>query len=241
MQRITEYARTLGLSSLCITDHLWDSAVEGASAWYAPQNLAHVKKILPLPSCEDIELLFGCETEMDRHGTVGLHPSHYGEFSFIVVPTTHMHMRGFTVPAEAESAELRARLWVQRLDTLLQSDLPFGKVGLAHPVTTCIETRDREKYLQILRLLPEAELERLFCRAADVGLGIEINADDMRFTDAEADTVLRPLRIAKGCGCKFYLGSDAHKGSELDRAGELFERAITRLDLRESDKFHISR
>ena len=95
--------------------------------------------------------------------------------------------------------------------------------------------------LRILRLLPEAELERLFCRAADVGLGIELNADDMRFTDAEADTVLRPLRIAKSCGCKFYLGSDAHKPRELDRAGELFERAITRLDLRESDKFHISR
>ncbi len=238
--RIVQYARTLGLSRVCITDHLWDSAVAGASAWYAPQDLDHIKRILPLPVCEDVELLLGCETEMDRNGRIALHPDHYGDPSFIIVPTTHMHMKGFTVPDGADAA-LRARLWVQRLDALLQSDLPFGRVGLAHPVTVCMEHQDRAVYLDILRRLPEQDMERLFCLAAERGLGIELNADDMRFTDAEADTVLRPLRIAKSCGCKFYLGSDAHKPRELDRAGELFARAITLLDLRESDKFHISR
>ncbi len=59
--------------------------------------------------------------------------------------------------------------------------------------------------------------------------------------DGEADTVLRPFRIAKHMGCKFYLGSDAHHPSAFNNCTDLFERAITLLDLKESDKFNIAR
>ena len=41
---------------------------------------------------------------------------------------------------------------------------------------------------------------------------------------------------AKGCGCKFYLGSDAHSPSALENAPEIFERAIDVLCLEEKDK-----
>ena len=61
----------------------------------------------------------------------------------------------------------------------------------------------------------------------------------MSFADEEADTVLRIFYIAKACGCKFYLGSDAHHPASLETAKARFERAVTLLDLTENDKFHI--
>ena len=61
----------------------------------------------------------------------------------------------------------------------------------------------------------------------------------MNFSDEEEAVVLRPYIIAKRCGCKFYLGSDAHRPSQLDNAKAIFERAIDLLKLTEDDKFII--
>ncbi len=82
-------------------------------------------------------------------------------------------------------------------------------------------------------------MERVFAKAAKVGVGIELNIGDMKFQDSEADTVLRMFRVAKAYGCKFYCGSDAHHPKSLDRAKEIFERAIDLLELSEDDKFYI--
>ena len=45
--------------------------------------------------------------------------------------------------------------------------------------------------------------------------------------------------IAKECGCKFYLGSDAHHPEKLDLDITMFQRAIDYLGLEEKDKFRI--
>ena len=80
----------------------------------------------------------------------------------------------------------------------------------------------------------------MFLRAAKLGLGIELNYGDFRFSDEEADTVLRIFKIAKQMGCKFYFGSDAHNPTELLAAPPVFERTVDLLELSEEDKFHIS-
>lgn len=59
----------------------------------------------------------------------------------------------------------------------------------------------------------------------------------MNFADSEAGVVLRPYKVAKSVGCKFYSGSDAHHPAELDRAKKLFQRAVDYLQLTEDDKF----
>lgn len=238
--RILQCAKENGLSRICLTDHYWDSAVDGASQWYRPQDFDHIAKAMPLPQDEEVEFLFGCETDMDKLMTVGIPAARFDEFDFIIIPTTHLHMTGFTISNEdAESNERRAQLWVERLDALLHKSLPFGKIGLAHLVCGLIKRESREEYLNVLSLIPDAEMERLFTMAAELGFGIELNQSDMSFGDDEADVVLRPFRIAKSCGCKFYLGSDAHHPTQFKKSKGVFERAVTLLDLKESDKFHI--
>jgi len=103
-----------------------------------------------------------------------------------------------------------------------------------------LDNRSREDYLTTLSLIGDDDMERLFAKVALLGCGIELNQSDMSFSDAEADTVLRPYRIAKGCGCKFFLGSDSHRSKTLQTAKAVFERAIDLLALTESDKFYIS-
>ena len=238
--RILQHAKENGISTLCLTDHYWDASVAGASDWYAPQDFNHIAASRPLPQADGVRLLFGCETDLRHDLTLGIPPARYDEFSFIVIPTTHLHMTGFTISEkDAASLEARARLWVERLDAVLDKDLPFHKIGIAHLACGLLAPRPRENYLRTLDIIPEKEMERVFQKAAARGVGIELNMDDMRFADSETDTVLRPFRVALRQGCKFYTASDAHHPSHFAEYRPLMERAIDLLGLQESDKFHI--
>lgn len=239
-ERILAYAKKRGLKKICITDHYWDSSVEGASGWYKPQDFAHISEALPLPQADGIEFLFGCETDMKQDGTIGIPTSRFDDFAFIIIPTTHMHMKGFTIPHKAyQNNAALAELWVKRLDTLLSMDLPFEKIGIAHLACSLINNSSRENYIDTLGRIPTEDMERLFAKAASLGCGIEINQYDMNFSDGEADDVLRMFKIAKASGCKFYLGSDAHHPADFTDTEKRFNRAIDMLGLTEDDKFRI--
>lgn len=239
--RILEYAKNAGLSKICLTDHFWDATVSGGETdFYIRQNLEHIRQALPLPSYEGVEFLFGAETDMDRFCTMGVSLPCFDNFDFVIIPTTHLHMVGFTItPEDAQSNRRIAELWVERLDQLLDQPLPFGKIGIAHLACSLINNRSRADYVETLSMIPDEDMERVFTKAARVGCGIELNRFDVAAPDEEVDTVFRMFRIAKACGCKFYLGGDAHHPKSLESAIPVFRRAIDLLDLTEEDKFHI--
>lgn len=237
-ENILKHAKSIGLSSICMTDHFWDERVEGASKWYSEQNFAHISESLPLPEDDGVRFLFGCECDMDRHMTLGLSKERYDEFDFIVIPTTHLHMKDLTVNGD-ESSETRAELWVKRLDKLLSMDLPFRKVGIAHLACTLTDPRSYADYLVTMSLIKDADMHDLFGIAAKKGVGIELNASDMRCAKKNPDEIFRMFRIAKDAGCKFYLGSDSHLPEEFVGVKEIFEYAVDALGLTEEDKFRI--
>lgn len=238
-ERILQYAKENGLKTVCVTDHFWDETVKGASQWYSAQNYRHIASAKPLPQEDGIRFLFGCETELNRHLTLGISKEKYELFDFIVIPTTHFHMKGYTLSeVETSSAQNRAKAWVGRFDAVLNMDLPFYKVGIAH-LTCGLIAPTREEYLEVLSLIPEDKLKILFNRAAKLGVGIELNASDMNFAEDEAEIVLRIYKTAKECGCKFYLGSDAHHPRIFNNVKMIFEKAVALLELGEDDKFII--
>ena len=238
---ILQYAKDNRLARICVTDHYWDKAVPcPLSTWYPKLDFDHISQIKPLPQAPGIQFLFGCEGEQLRDCTVSVPPQRFADFDFIIIPTTHLHMDCTSAPEDKDTNEKRAQLWVRRMEGLLAQDLPFHKLGIAHPACTLLKSGSREDYLDVLRKIPSEEMERLFSIAAQKGCGIELNQDDMSYSAAEADTVLRMFRIAKACGCKFYLGSDAHIASEFLHAPEIFARAVDDLQLQESDKFHFA-
>ena len=250
-ENILKYAEENGLAKIVLTNHFWDEEIpfdlpqlsdgrapKGRNS-YTKQSYAHIREALPLPQSKKTKFLFGGETEMTHRLVIGLGKRPLTELDFIIVPTTHMHITGFTISeADSKSPEARARVWIDRLEALLSAKLPFHKVGIAH-LSSHLIAPTREEFLEVLRLLPEEKMRRLFRRAAELGAGIELNRNDFNYEDGEADLILRPFLIAKSEGCKFYLGSDSHVPEHFEKAIPAFNKAIDELSLKENDKFII--
>ena len=238
-ENILQIAKERNLKTICLTDHYWDGLVPcdtKVNWWYEAQNFSHISQSLPLPKDKDVRCLFGCEVDLDSSYRVGLPRERWDDFDFIIVSTTHFHhMCG----EEWENCDEQALadLWVKRLDAVLRMDLPFQKVGLAHLACGLIDINSRERYLRVLDLISAKEMQRLFTKAAMLGIGIELNLGDVNCKQEESEIVFRMFHIAKACGCKFYLGSDAHSLGAFKNVDVAFARAIEILDLCEEDKF----
>lgn len=236
-EAILRYGEENGFKTLCLTDHMWDSTVPGAEGmgFYENQPYEHIARSLPLPTSNKVRFLFGCETDQDRYLTVGISRELMEKMSFIIIPTTHLHMGGFTCNGD-EGVEARAKLWCTRFEAVLDMDLPFHKIGITH--LTC-GLMHAWHHIEVLNAIPVEEYRRLFAKAAKVGVGIELNFNSFEFAGAALDTMLLPYRIAKEEGCRFYFGSDAHHPAELASARANFENIVDLLLLTEEDKFRL--
>ena len=246
-ERILRYAEENGLRKICLTDHFWDESLPARCGFYNQQGFERIKKARPLPQSENVKFLFGCETEMDRHFNVGVSEKLYDEFDFIIVPTTHLHFNAFVMEKVSEEPEYRAYLWEERFRRLLEKDMPFHKMGIAHLTCGLMlagewesgERAGEKRFLSVLRLIDDSVYRELFREAKKKGIGIELNTPHIgNMSEEERYEVLRPYRAAKAEGCKFYLGSDAHTPAELDGAMSRFAAIIDALELTEDDKFH---
>ena len=239
-EAILDYGLKNGYKVLAVTDHFWDEKIPGASDWYKIQNFEHISQSMPLPSNDGIRFHFGCETEMRMDGLVAISPETCEKTDFIIVPTTHLHMHGLTIdPEKDDSAESRARLWESRFERLLQQKLPSGKTGIAHLTCPLMGGRGAafEKHIDIVKELDAKKMAELFTEACRQNIGIELNMPIFAYNEEQIEIIMRPYRIARDCGCKFYLGSDAHHPKKLEEAPQVFERILQIFGLGEADKF----
>ncbi len=211
-----------GIQEACFTDHTWDTAVPGGNSWYAGQT---VERLLPLRErlqqlqpTTAVKLHFGCETELQDDGTVGLHPDHASLFEFILIPHNHFNFAGLTRPADlTDSAEI-ARLLVRHFRHCCDT-VPFA-FAFAHPFTP-IGYFDRHE--EILNLLTDKELDTCFAAAAARGASIEFNVANLLRKTPVLTTAPASLRaqykrmyeIAVACGCRFHLGGDEHAPAHI--------------------------
>ena len=236
-ERLAAYALKEGFREICLTNHFWDDSYPGANNFYQTQNLEHIERARPLPEVDGVKFYFGCEGEMRADGLIGILPENYDKFDFIIIPTTHLHMNGFTIMEEDTPLPRRAVKYVERYERLLSSALPFHKVGVAHLTAGLIARDVPGDHLKVLEMIGDETFRDLFRETARVGMGVELNVPLLDPDSNECEIILRPYRIALECGCRFYLGSDAHSTAELDIAPERFREIIERLDLTEDDKF----
>lgn len=242
-KRILEIAENNGFNKICLTDHYWDETVskEGdvgyfADTMYTVQNTEYIKQALPLPQSDKTKFYFGAEIDMDKYFRIGIGEKMLNELDFVVIPTTHLHMDGFTIDEKDKTREGRARLFVKRFEKLLEAKLPFHKIGLAH-ITCSLIAPSWEEHLKVIELIDDKTFSDLFSESAKIGLGIELNAEVAEYVYKDDKEGLRPYFIAKDAGCKFYLGSDAHHNDALLRTKEYFETIVNELDLDEESKF----
>ena len=237
-ERILRYAKENGFKKVAVTDHFWDEKIDGPSDWYRPQDFANISRSLPLPKAEGVTFLFGCEAEMDKNCRLGIARETVDKFDFVIIPTTHLHMRGFTIADEDDPLPRRAAVYVKRFESLLSEDLPFRKIGIAH--LTCYLMAKKPSYathIEVLDMIPDSTFYDLFRKTAKLGAGVELNFPLSSYDEEQREHVLRPYRIALDCGCRFYFGSDAHHPDALDRAPANFKALADALGLTEKDRF----
>ncbi len=239
--RILRYAEVTGLKTVCVTDHFWDEKAPGTFDeidWYSYQTFEHISQARPLPQKEGIRFLFGCETDLDKDFRLGLWEGRLDEFDFIVIPTDHLHLEGITVRPGDGSPDRRRELYVERLDRVLRMDLPYHKIGIAH-LTGSLIGKEPGDELVILDGIGDGVWRELFSRIARLGAGVELNLDLSGYAPEDRPRVLRPYRIARECGCRFYLGSDAHEIHGLLGAPARFRAVVDALGLTEEEKFRV--
>lgn len=236
-ERILRHAVEAGYETVCLTDHLWDSAVPGASGWYAPQNIEHVRAALPLPQAPSCHFYFGCETELPVNGVPALSREHFDLFDFVVIPVNHMHMAGLVRAEGIDTPEKMAVNIENRLENLLEQNLPLRKIGLAH-LTIGLMFREG-KIADVMHAMSEARLLRIMKGYAAAGTGIELNATAFSEMADRPDDILKIYRIAKEAGCRFYCSSDAHSVEALDGVPKILPAVIQALGLTEADAYRI--
>lgn len=236
-ERILRHAVDSGFKTICLTDHFWDSAVPCENNGWSNNNYEKNSVVLPLPRAEGVRYLFGCEADMNRLDVIGITPETCEKFDFVIVPTNHLHMTGFTADPSLSTIEDFRESYLKRLNILLASDLPLRKVGIAH--LTC-HLAYKTDPLTFYDGFSREVWEDIFRRAAAAGCGIELNFNAAELdTDQKREVFLRPYRVAKEQGCRFYFGSDAHHPAGLLKAKANFEQIVDLLNLTEDDKYHI--
>lgn len=237
-ERILQYAKDNGYRKICLTNHFWDGRVPSEAEWIEEHGYKYLTSVLPLPEADGIDFLFGAELDMDYNGILGISSETLDELDFATIATTHMHLAGNTVREKLTSPGEAAEIWLSKIKNLLSMPLPFHKTGIAHMTTGHIM---KERTPEVISLLKNEDLYEVFSDCAAKGIGIELNTKTIFNSEEEKEILMRPYYIAKDCGCKFYLGSDAHKTDALSHAKENFERIITILDLTEDDKFPLAK
>lgn len=236
-ERLIPVCREEGRKEIVLTNHFWDALMPGADAWYGPQNLAHVRKILPLPEETDILVHFGCETEFCGGKKIGISPESYDAFEFIIVPFDHLHNH-FSRPVDCTTPEQVAALYMDHFEDLLQLDLPWRKIGIAH--LTCSLTYPGPRLHEVFEHMDAARLSRCFDFLAAKGAGVELNADCFKpGWETYRDTFLSVYRLAERSGCKFYCGSDAHALATLRTLRPNLAPVVEALGLTEAHRFYL--
>lgn len=245
-QRILQYAAEEGFSAVALTDHFWDETVPMLQGGWGPdfylsQNWPHISKSLPLPQKEGIRYLFGAEAEMTLDGTVGISSRRLAELDFALISVSHFHMTDFTISAaDAATPAGRAKVLLDKLETVLEKDLPRHKIALAHLTGPKLSGGDPDAHCAVLELVKGERLTALFKKAAALGVGIELNTATFKFgSEAEEQAVVDFYAHAKECGCKFCFGSDAHCPDHFLPHRERGQWMADALELEETDIFRV--
>lgn len=237
-EAILAYGLTNQFKLVGVADHFWDETVDhkGAPGWESIGN-AGWKSILPLPQSSHCRMLMGAEVDMNQFGVIGMAPETLATIDYMVLSMPHYNLTGFTIDPDVtpRTPKSISNYYKKRLDLFLsQTDLPFEKIGLGHFTRGVVVDEDLE---ECLNDFSDRDFEDIFSRVAQLGVGVELNFNPDEHAGSLREAILRPYRIAKEQGCKFYLGSDAHNPEPFMFSKAIFQRHVEIFDLTEDDKW----
>ena len=237
IQEILEAYARLGVERIGFEDHLWDNAMPGASPWYKPQDMEHIKQIREMIP-EDtlgIEIMFGCESEFWGKGKCGISKEAAEKLDFVLLPASHLHMKEYILPnpdmTDEEIGSFMVKLFMEALDENIATGIP-------HPFVPCTRPESVDR---IVGSISDSSLKECFSRAAQEHVSIEITTSSFPsiFNGEEKEghhdaTYIRVLSIAKECSCRFHCASDSHDLEKIAGFKKL-ETVLKKLNITDKD------
>ena len=240
-----EKARELGLKTLGFSDHLWDSAVEGANSFYTGQDFDHISEIKEELAAADTtgidRILFGAEGEYDPiHHGVALTKDVAEQLDFLLVPNSHTHM--MMPKAYYDPPRRHAEFMLNAFHEIVDSEIAPYITSIPHPfaaVKCAVYYSNRIP----ISLITDDEYKSCFSKAAEKEIALEINPNFFKEKTAEeinADPMTHMFRIAKEMGCRFTVGLDSHSRKGHDHFMCIYP-VIEALSLTEQDLHPLAR
>lgn len=210
-------AKESGFSTVCFSNHLWDSEIEGASSWYAPQNFEHIMTIKEqLPHQSDMNVYVGAEVEFAtfKKNALAITEQHARELDIVLVPHSHTHMVDFVVSKDdCKDIETHARFLLKSFYAVLNNPLAKYIDVIVHPFAALYK---QEWMDEAVNYISDEDLLTAFSQAAKQKIALEVNAgtfDSKTTEQAYNSGFIRMIRLAIKAGCNLTFGSDSHTPS----------------------------
>ena len=194
IREMAEAAFKRGRRYIAITDHSKNLAM--TNGMDDARALAHAARVRRVDEEMDgrIRIFTGIEVDILAEGELDLEDATLAQLDIVVAS---VHSR-FDQPAQVMTARI-----IRAIEN------PYVRI-LGHPTGRKLLKRD-----------PYAvDLEKVFRRAAELGVAVEHNAAPARTDLSDAN-----LRLAKSLGCRISINTDAHAEEEMD----YFEDGIVQL------------
>ena len=214
-----------GINVIGFTDHMWDSAIPGASDWYKPQNMERISLIRDMipDDIDGIKIMFGCETEYVGNGKIAITKESAKTLDYVLVPPNHFHMKDLVIPSSVtDNAEYKKYL-IDRFMEICAIDLGV-QMGIAHPFMPLgIPETD-----VVLASITDDEYIKCFNYAKENGKSIELQTQLAVLDNPEFN---RMIKIAYDCGSLFHVGSDSHNMERFNGAHERLGNFLDQLGM----------
>ena len=215
VERVAARLAARGFRRIGFTDHFWRHPTVPPSPFYQAQDGRAILELkarvreLALP----LEVLVGGEADMVAPGVFGVDAAFREQLDYLLLSSDHFQNRGFVQPPAEVSPRGIARQLVEFFRSAARSGLADI---LSHPFYPYSYT---EFYDEAVALLSDSQLLDLFGEAAAHQVALEINRcvipDPARGSVFSPETPQRLFTLAREAGCRFTLGSDAHRASDF--------------------------
>lgn len=246
IENIAAILSARGYRLIAVTDHVWSHPTVAPNEWYRrhPESgtLEQADYIHAHASEFPLTVLAGCEADMQAPGVFGFSQAMREKLDLIMLSSDHFQLRDFVEqPAEVTPQNLAKLMMKFFLSAVRES----GADILTHPLYT--NSYD-EFFDRTMDCISDAELSDALGEAAERKIALELNAGLFRAAVQgryQWDNMVRIFTLARQAGCKFTMGTDAHKLSDFDLAplcGKMADQAgITEADLYDFSRFTAKR
>jgi histidinol phosphatase-like PHP family hydrolase len=218
--RVAAGFRAAGYEAIGFTDHL--------HPWIDPAIFDRLRHDLEQSrdQIHGLDCYVGCEAEVIAPGTVTLDAKTAETLDFAIISASHFHLDHVSRPGDPSPAGVAAHYLRFFVDAIRCP----GASAIAHPFIA-----NRDALGPVAEILPYVDQNGLRAALQEAaGRGVAVELSPKALSSSNVDVLLDFYQLARECGVRFLIGSDAHSTERIASTSRL-ETLISALTLTDED------